>query len=610
MCARLLSLAATSPRDGLPLLRPRARARAAAWPAPRAATFGWPGASPTPAAAWMPPAPPIVYCGYIGGIARTIGADGVAVDAAGNCLRHRLPPPRPQPSFPATVGPDLTFNGGYDAFVAKVRADGTALVYLGYIGGDRRSERLEPGRRLRLRRSRSMPPGAPTSSADALEPAHVPGRGRARPHVQRAAGTPGRRSSPRCGRTARRSTTAATSAASTPRTASASPSTTRAPPMSRAGPVSSEATFPVATGPDLTFNGGSYDAFAAKVRAGRHGVRLRGLHRRDGVRRGRCDRRRRQPQRLRRRRHELPARRPSRSRSAPTSRSTTAERRQHRRLRRQGERAPAPGSTTPATSAGRPSTTPVRDRRRRLGQRLRDRGHQSRPRRRSRSSAGPDLTYNGDAGRATPSSPACTRAASCLDYCGYIGGSSRRVRSRHRGRRRRERPRRRAHAARARRRSRSSGGPDLTYNGGTTTPSSPRSARTGRASSSAATSAARPRITGPGSRSTRRGASTSPAGRARTEATLPGRSSAPTSPTTPAASTPSSPSSRPPSRARRPRPPSASSRRRSGGRASPTSTSRGRVDPAANGYNLWYVTLKTDIVNARQIDARRRPCRS
>jgi hypothetical protein len=36
------------------------------------------------------------------------------------------------------VGPDLTFNGavGYkDAWVAKVKADGTDLVYCGYIGG-------------------------------------------------------------------------------------------------------------------------------------------------------------------------------------------------------------------------------------------------------------------------------------------------------------------------------------------------------------------------------------------------------------------------------------------------------------------------------------------
>ena len=39
-------------------------------------------------------------------------------------------------TFPVTVGPDLTYNGGStDAFVAKVKADGTGLVYAGYIGG-------------------------------------------------------------------------------------------------------------------------------------------------------------------------------------------------------------------------------------------------------------------------------------------------------------------------------------------------------------------------------------------------------------------------------------------------------------------------------------------
>ena len=40
-------------------------------------------------------------------------------------------------TFPVTVGPDLTYNGGTsDAFVAKVNTAGTALVYCGYIGGN------------------------------------------------------------------------------------------------------------------------------------------------------------------------------------------------------------------------------------------------------------------------------------------------------------------------------------------------------------------------------------------------------------------------------------------------------------------------------------------
>ena len=35
-----------------------------------------------------------------------------------------------------TVGPDLSYNGAnFDAFVAKVKADGTGLLYCGYIGG-------------------------------------------------------------------------------------------------------------------------------------------------------------------------------------------------------------------------------------------------------------------------------------------------------------------------------------------------------------------------------------------------------------------------------------------------------------------------------------------
>ena len=37
--------------------------------------------------------------------------------------------------FPLTVGPDLSFNGYNDAFVAKVNATGPTLDYCGYIGG-------------------------------------------------------------------------------------------------------------------------------------------------------------------------------------------------------------------------------------------------------------------------------------------------------------------------------------------------------------------------------------------------------------------------------------------------------------------------------------------
>jgi len=75
----------------------------------------------------------LLYCGFLGGK----GSDfptSIAVDnqgaayIAGETLSS-------ESSFPVTVGPDLSFNGSYDGFVAKISADGTELLYCGYIGG-------------------------------------------------------------------------------------------------------------------------------------------------------------------------------------------------------------------------------------------------------------------------------------------------------------------------------------------------------------------------------------------------------------------------------------------------------------------------------------------
>ena len=73
------------------------------------------------------------YAGYIGGIAADWG-NAVAVDSAGNAYvaGHTE---SSQATFPEVGGPDLTFNGLVDAFVARVNPGGTALVYAGYIGG-------------------------------------------------------------------------------------------------------------------------------------------------------------------------------------------------------------------------------------------------------------------------------------------------------------------------------------------------------------------------------------------------------------------------------------------------------------------------------------------
>ena len=75
----------------------------------------------------------LVYCGYIGG-ADSDRAMGIAVDASDYVYLTGLTDST-QATFPEKVGPDLSYNGSQDAFVAKVAPSGESLVYCGYIGG-------------------------------------------------------------------------------------------------------------------------------------------------------------------------------------------------------------------------------------------------------------------------------------------------------------------------------------------------------------------------------------------------------------------------------------------------------------------------------------------
>ncbi|HEY1269005.1 MAG TPA: SBBP repeat-containing protein [Candidatus Binatia bacterium] len=77
----------------------------------------------------------IIYSGFIGGFGDDI-ARGVAADSDGNAYVTGETA-SDQTTFPETTGAfDRTQNGGVDAFVAKVKADGTGLVYATFIGGD------------------------------------------------------------------------------------------------------------------------------------------------------------------------------------------------------------------------------------------------------------------------------------------------------------------------------------------------------------------------------------------------------------------------------------------------------------------------------------------
>jgi hypothetical protein len=81
----------------------------------------------------QPPGDRLSYAGYLGGAGNDVG-QGIAVDlhgqahVAGNTASN-------ESTFPVKGGPDITFNGVEDAFIAKVRPTGADLVYAGYLGG-------------------------------------------------------------------------------------------------------------------------------------------------------------------------------------------------------------------------------------------------------------------------------------------------------------------------------------------------------------------------------------------------------------------------------------------------------------------------------------------
>jgi hypothetical protein len=73
----------------------------------------------------------LVYAGFLGGSDWDMGSS-IAVDADGNAYVTGETDSR---NFPAVVGPDTSYNGYYDAFVAKVNPKARPWSTAGFLGG-------------------------------------------------------------------------------------------------------------------------------------------------------------------------------------------------------------------------------------------------------------------------------------------------------------------------------------------------------------------------------------------------------------------------------------------------------------------------------------------
>jgi hypothetical protein len=193
----------------------------------------------------------LVYAGYIGGSDSDRGIS-IAVDSAGNAYVTGVTRST-EASFPVTVGPDLTFNGFVDAFIAKVNAAGTALVYAGYIGG----ADDDSGNGIAVDSAGNAYVTGTTKSTEASFPVRVGPdltlNGLADAFVAKvnAAGTALIYAGYIGGSSDDQSIGIAVDSADNAYVTGLTSST--------------EASFPVTVGPDLTYNGGPTDAFIAKI---------------------------------------------------------------------------------------------------------------------------------------------------------------------------------------------------------------------------------------------------------------------------------------------------------------------------------------------------------
>jgi len=195
----------------------------------------------------------LVYAGYIGGAGQDY-SEGIAVDGAGNAYVTGYTTSA-QATFPVTVGPDLTHNGGLrDAFVAKVNPAGTGLVYAGYIGGNS----FDHGLGIAVDGVGNAYVTGSTGSTEATFPVTVG------PDLTYNGSSPDA--------FVAKVNVAGTGLVYAGYIGGAGQDYSEGIAVDGAGNAyvtgytnSTEATLPAVGGPDLTYNGGSWDAFVAKV---------------------------------------------------------------------------------------------------------------------------------------------------------------------------------------------------------------------------------------------------------------------------------------------------------------------------------------------------------
>lgn len=198
----------------------------------------------------------LVYSGFIGG-EESDSARDVALDTEGNAYIVGSAA-SDEMSFPVEIGPGTVYSGGLDAVVMKVSASGTDLVYCGYIGGAGR----DTGRGIAVDDAGAAYVVGTTESSEATFPVVIGPDGTHNGGIDAfvAKVSPSGSTLEYCGYVGGQQTDGAFGVAVD--------ATGRA--CLTGSTASSESSFPVVVGPDLTYNGALGfvgDAFVARVAA-------------------------------------------------------------------------------------------------------------------------------------------------------------------------------------------------------------------------------------------------------------------------------------------------------------------------------------------------------